>query len=166
MQQQILVLMYCSRRYMLHTHLWYFSPSIVKLLLAVEGLLLDTLHWYCPGSLPVTVSVWVYCAVSVLSSTVIPPVTSSEYLVQVTVVAGPPVEIQVRVNWGLFPLRSDFTVKCMLFDMITSALEWNEFLSNRSPFNNYSWNYVPVFMAFLLLAILRNIYCKLSTQSV
>ena len=79
-------------------HITLTSPCTVKLLVAVDGLLLDTLHWYCPGSLPVTVSVWVYCADSVLFNTVTPPVTSSESLVQVIVVAGPPVEIQVRVN--------------------------------------------------------------------
>ena len=65
---------------------------------AVEGLLLDTVHWCCPNSLPVTVRVWVYCAVTGSSNTVIPPETVSESLVQVTVVAGPPVEVQVRVN--------------------------------------------------------------------
>ena len=65
---------------------------------AVDGLLLDTVHWYCPPSLPVTVRVWVYCAVAGSSNTVIPPETVSESLVQVTVVAGPPVEIQVRVT--------------------------------------------------------------------
>ena len=46
-----------------------------------------------------TVRVWLYCAVSGLSNTVsVPLVTVVESLVQVTVVAGPPVEIQVRVN--------------------------------------------------------------------
>ena len=40
-----------------------------------------------------------YCAVTVLFNTVsVPWVTVVESLVQVTVVAGPPVEIQVRVN--------------------------------------------------------------------
>ena len=74
------------------------SPCTMKPLVAVDGLLLDTLHQYCPGSLPVTVSVWVYCAVMALSSTVNPPSSGIESLVHVTVVAGPPVEIQVRVN--------------------------------------------------------------------
>ena len=47
----------------------------------------------------VTVRVWVYCAVTGLSNTVsVPSVTVTESLVQVTVVVGPPVEIQVRVN--------------------------------------------------------------------
>ena len=46
----------------------------------------------------VTVRVCVYCAVTGLSNTVsVPSVTVMESLVQVTVVAGPPVEIQVRV---------------------------------------------------------------------
>ena len=73
-------------------------PSTVSCAVSVDGLLLDTLHWYCPPSLPVTVRVWVYCAVTGSSNTVIPPETVSESLVQVTVVAGPPVEMQVRVN--------------------------------------------------------------------
>ena len=72
--------------------------SMISSAVSLDGLLLDTLHWYCPLRLPVTVRVWVYCAVTGLSSTVIPPDTVSESLVQVTVVAGPPVELQVRVN--------------------------------------------------------------------
>ena len=64
-----------------------------------DGLLLVTAHMYVPGCLPVTVRVCVYCAVIWLSNTVsFPSVTVMESLVQVTVVAGPPVEIQVRVN--------------------------------------------------------------------
>ena len=47
----------------------------------------------------VTVRVCVYCAVTGSSNTVsVPSVIVMESLVQVTVVAGPPVEIQVRVN--------------------------------------------------------------------
>ena len=46
----------------------------------------------------VTVRVWVYSAVTGSFNTVwVPWVTVVESLVQVTVVAGPPVEIQVRV---------------------------------------------------------------------
>ena len=64
-----------------------------------DGLLLDTVQVY---SLPVvTVRVCVYRAVSGSSNTVsVPSVTVMESLVQVTVVAGPPVEIQVRVIWS------------------------------------------------------------------
>ena len=52
---------------------------------------------YSPAVLPVRV--WVYCAVTGSSNTVsVPSVTGTESLVQVTVVAGPPVEIHVRVN--------------------------------------------------------------------
>ena len=48
-----------------------------------------------------------YCAVVALSNTVsVPSVTVVESLVQVTVVAGPPVEIQVRVNGGLGALSN------------------------------------------------------------
>ena len=64
-----------------------------------DGLLLDTVQVYSP---PVcTVRVCVYCAVSGSSNTVsVPSLTVVESLVQVTVVAGPPVEIQVRVSWS------------------------------------------------------------------
>ena len=62
-----------------------------------DGLLLDTLQVYSPPV--VTVRVCVYCAVSGSSNTVsVPSVILTVSLVQVTVVAGPPVEIQVRVN--------------------------------------------------------------------
>ena len=65
---------------------------------AVEGLLLDTVQLYTPRV--VTVRVWVYCEVTGSFNTVsVPWVTVVESLVQVTVVAGPPVEIQVRVSW-------------------------------------------------------------------
>ena len=63
---------------------------------AVDGLSLVTVHVYSPAL--VTVRVWVYCAVTGSSNTVsVPSVTVTESLVQVTLVAGPPVEIQVRV---------------------------------------------------------------------
>ena len=66
---------------------------------SLDGLSLATVHVYSPGSVPVTVRVWVYCAVTGSFNTVLfPSVTVVESLVQVTVVAGPPVEIQVRVN--------------------------------------------------------------------
>ena len=65
---------------------------------ADDGLLLDTLHAYVPKA--VTVRVCVYCAVTGSFNTVwVPWVTVVESLVQVTVVAGPPVEIQVRISW-------------------------------------------------------------------
>ena len=71
-----------------------------------EKAMLATVHVYSPAA--VTVRVCVYCAVSGSSNTVtFPVVTVVESLVQVTVVAGPPVEIQLRVNWGLSPLRSE-----------------------------------------------------------
>ena len=35
-------------------------PCTVSCAVAVDGLLLVTLHWYCPPSLSVTVRVWVY----------------------------------------------------------------------------------------------------------
>ena len=56
-----------------------------------------------------------YCAVTRSSNTVlVSSVTLSESLVQVTEVAGPPVDIQARVNRGLAPLRSEFTMNVTL----------------------------------------------------
>ena len=83
-----------------YTQLLHALPSTLSraMAFAVDGLLLDTVQWYRPPSLPVSVRVWVYCAVTGSSNTLIPPETVSESLVQVTVVAGPPVEVQVRVN--------------------------------------------------------------------
>ena len=64
-----------------------------------DGLLLDTVQVYSPPV--VTVRVCVYRAVTGSSNTLsVPSVTVVESLVQVTVVAGPPVEIQVRVSWS------------------------------------------------------------------
>ena len=75
----------------------YSLPARVTLAESEDGLLLDTVHVYSPPV--VTVRVCVYCAVSGSSNTVsVPSVTVMESLVQVTVVAGPPVEIQVRVS--------------------------------------------------------------------
>ena len=82
----------------IHQKTAVFLPCTKSCIVAIDGLLLVTLHWYCPPSLPVTVKVWLYCAVTALLSTVIPPETVSESLVQVTAVAGPPVEVHVRVN--------------------------------------------------------------------
>ena len=63
-------------------------------------MVLATVHIYTPAVLPVRV--WVYsavvAAVAVLNTVTFPSVTVTVSLVQVTVVAGPPVEIQVRVN--------------------------------------------------------------------
>ena len=64
---------------------------------AVDGLLLATVHVYSPPL--VIVRVCMYCAVTgSFNTVVVPSVIVTESLVQVTVVAGPPVEIQVRVN--------------------------------------------------------------------
>ena len=66
---------------------------------AEDGLLFSTIQVYTPAV--VTVRVCVYCAVSGSSNTVsVPSVTMVESLVQVTVVAGPPVEIQERASWS------------------------------------------------------------------
>ena len=84
-----------------------YIPGIVMIAESEDGLLFSTVQVYSPPV--VTVRVCVYCAVSGSSNTVsVPSVTVVvESLVQVTVVAGPPVEIQVRVNWGLSPLISE-----------------------------------------------------------
>ena len=61
-----------------------------------------------------------YCAVSGSSNTVsVPSVTVVESLVQVTVVAGPPVEVQVRMNRGVSPLRSEISVKIIAPGIVT-----------------------------------------------
>ena len=74
-------------------------PCKVMLADALDGLVLATVHVLSPATLPYTVRVCVYCAATGSSNTVsVPIVTVVEFLVQVTVVAGPPVEIQVRVN--------------------------------------------------------------------
>ena len=74
----------------------YAIPGTVMVAEAVDGLLLATVHVYSPPL--VTIRVWVYCAVDRLFNTVsCPSVIVTESLVQVTVVAGPPVEIQVRL---------------------------------------------------------------------
>ena len=64
----------------------------------VEGLLLATVQVYSPAV--ITFRVWVYCALTgSFNIFSFPSVTVVESLVQVTVVAGPPVEILVMVNW-------------------------------------------------------------------
>ena len=63
-----------------------------------------------------------YWAVVVSTNTVIYPcVIVVVSLVQVTVVAGPPVEIQVRVNSGLSPFRAESTVSSTLASFIGGA---------------------------------------------
>ena len=91
----------------------YFIPLTMMLAESEDGLLLDTVQVYSPPV--VTVRVCVYCAVTGSSNTVsvLPSVTVVESLVQVTVVAGPPVEIQVRVTWGFAPWRSAFIVNAI-----------------------------------------------------
>ena len=77
----------------------YSLPAKVMQAESEDGLLLNKVQVYSPPV--VTVRVCVYCAVTGSSNTVsVPSVTVVESLVQVTVVAGPPVEIQVRVSWS------------------------------------------------------------------
>ena len=74
-------------------------PNTVRVAEA-DDIALLTVHLYSPAVFPVRV--WVYsavvCAVVVSNTVSVPSVTLTESLVQVTVVAGPPVEIQVRMN--------------------------------------------------------------------
>ena len=98
-------------------------PGTVMLAEAEDGLLLDTVQVYSPPV--VTVRVCVYCAVSGSSNTVsFPSVTVMESLVQVTVVAGPPVEIQVRVIWSESNVTSPDIVTSppLQFEMIVNSL--------------------------------------------
>ena len=73
-------------------------PGTMMLAESVDGFGLATEHLYSP---PVVIlfSLCMYLAGEVLTSKIsVPSVTGSESLVQITVVAGPPVEIQTRVN--------------------------------------------------------------------
>ena len=83
-----------------------YIPVTVILAESEDGLLLDTVQVYSPAS--DIVRVWVYCAVSGSFNTVsfCSPVISTLSLVQDTVVAGPPVEIQVKVSWSESYIRS------------------------------------------------------------
>ena len=80
-------------------------PGRVMLAESVDGLSLVTVQVYSPpvySPLPTPTPiarVWLYCAVTGSSNTVsVSSVIVVEPLVQVTVLAGPPVEIQVRVS--------------------------------------------------------------------
>ena len=79
---------------LLHIPLTYISNE------AVDGTLLATVHLYIPPVL--AVRLWLYRAVTASTNTLsVPSVTVVESLVQVTLVAGPPVETQVMVNGKL-----------------------------------------------------------------
>ena len=92
-------------------------PSRVMVAESKDGLLFSTVQVYSPPV--VTVRVCVYCAVSGSSNTVsVPSVILMESLVQVTVVAGPPVEIQVRVSLSESNVSS-FPIIVMLPEKVT-----------------------------------------------
>ena len=62
-----------------------------------------------------------YCAVTRSSNTVsVPSVMVSVSLVQVTEVAGPPVEVHVRVNWGVVLLMLESTANVIPPDIVIS----------------------------------------------
>ena len=86
-------------------------PGTMMLAESVDGFGLATEHLYSP---PVVIlfSLCMYLAGEVLTSKIsVPSVTGSESLVQITVVAGPPVEIQTRVNWGLAPSTVNVSIE-------------------------------------------------------
>ena len=66
-------------------------------------MLLATVQLYSPPTFPVRV--WMYCAVFRLTRTVLVPsvILVLLFLVQVTVVTGPPIEVQIMVNGRLSP---------------------------------------------------------------
>ena len=85
-----------SRSAMYYTKRETLLPCKVMVAEAVDGLLLATVHVYSPPL--VTVRMCVYCAVTGSINTVsVPSVIVTLSLVQVTVVAGPLVEIHVRL---------------------------------------------------------------------
>lgn len=78
---------------MTHTSIiWYHIPVMFSSAVADDGLLFDTVQLYVPSS--VAFRECIYLENLSLSNTVTPPSSSNESLVQVTVVTGPPVEIQ------------------------------------------------------------------------
>ena len=90
---------------------------------AEDGLLFSTIQVYTPPV--VTVRVCVYCVVSGSSNTVsVPSVTVVESLVQVTVVAGPPVEIQVRVSWSGSNVTPPGILISIICIIITKVILW------------------------------------------
>jgi len=94
-------------------------PVTCKVLIAAgDVLLLDTEHEYDPSCLPVSLTVWTYVAVSV-SVTRELLIRVSSPLVQETLVAGPPVEVQVRVNTGWSVLGSVSNWKLIAPEIIT-----------------------------------------------
>ena len=102
-----------------------FLPATCRVLTAAGNvLLLETEHEYVPSPLPVTLSVWTYVAVSVSVTREVMmwsllAVTALLSLVQETVVAGPPVEVQVRVNTGGSVLGSVSNWKLIAPEIIT-----------------------------------------------
>ena len=72
-----------------------------------EDLIFDTLHTYVPTSLIATLSVFSYVPVTELVTIWEVALSVVFPLVQKTVVAGPPVEVQVRVNTGVLAFVSE-----------------------------------------------------------
>ena len=99
----------------------------MKLSEASDGFVLVTEHLYSPPL--VTLSRCWYLTVTGSFNTVsVPSVTSSLSPVHWTVVAGPPVEIQVRVNWGLAPPNVNDSIE-------TSPAEWFTHIKNNHKFH-------------------------------
>ena len=106
-----------------------------------DGLMLDTVQVYSPPV--VTVRVCVYCAVSGSSNTVsVPSVTVVEPLVQVTVVAGPPVEIQVsKLKFSTTPCDIEIPPNNVLYIDYNSCVSMNH-IHNAG--NNLTWTAVYI----------------------
>ena len=101
-----------------------YKPCIV-ILVELDDILFITVQAYSPLSLPVTVRVWMYKASTALLSTVEDgSVKMLESLVQVTLVAGPPVETQVRVNNGTSSLRLKLRVNVTFFIFTNPEKVW------------------------------------------
>ena len=81
-----------------------------------DDILFFTVQVYSPPNLPVTVRVWVYKAsTAFLSAVEVDSVRMSEFPVHVTLVAGPPVEMQVRVNNTISSLGLKSRVNVIFF---------------------------------------------------
>ena len=98
---------------------------LINWILVVDETLLDTEHVKIPPILPESLRECVYFPVTGLSNSLsVSSVTVVRSLYQVTVVAGPPVEIHLRVNSGVPAVSSDVSVK--LISSVTATLPERE----------------------------------------
>ena len=104
----------------------------------IDDLSFVTVQVYRPPNLPVTVRLWLYKASTALLSIVeVALMRLRESLIQITLVAGPPVETQVRVNNSV---RFELRVNAIFVGILTTPTNANyvylTYLSNYrdSPF--------------------------------